>query len=160
MYYAIKKTEWENLNYNLTENVGYIDYTEAFAAARNYNIWFKDEYIVVNKNDFDINYSERLKNLYAIHETMRSMNDEDCYYEYLLDSWIPDEPSEEDYEDLATSDNDYAEQVELFKSMLHKYGEYGVFIPTVETIYLLKDKGCKFHMENHLLIIDDYGYIE
>lgn len=67
----------------------------------------------------------RLKNLKRMHDIACRMNIEDAY-EYWSTYGIPDEPSEDDYVDIAESDNLYEDIVRAFVSMIYHYGQYGI----------------------------------
>lgn len=64
----------------------------------------------------------RIAVLKAMDEAIRGMNDED-----VMDPWltcgVPDGAYEEDYEDIASDHDKYAEIVELFAGIVKDYAE-------------------------------------
>ena len=50
----------------------------------------------------DVVLKSRVKLLTALHEIMMNMNDEDCYFTWILT--VPDEPSEDDFVWIASND--------------------------------------------------------
>lgn len=74
-------------------------------------------------------HEEKVKNLKLMHETMMNMNDEDAYYDWIV-LGVPDEPMEEDFEEIAN--NDYKHCLMLFKNLLKAYKYAGIYDPTDE----------------------------
>lgn len=60
----------------------------------------------------------RVRKLKAMHEMMLNINDEEYYFTWIYT--IPDEPSEEDFEDIAEDVETYNEVEELFKRLIVK----------------------------------------
>ena len=67
----------------------------------------------------------RIKLISAMHEIMKSMNNEDAYMEWIY--IVPDEPSEDDFRSIAESDEDMAECEEAFFRIIKRYGKDGLF---------------------------------
>ena len=63
----------------------------------------------------------RADQLEAMHRVIQSANDEELYYAWIL--VVPDEPSREDFEELAADDADYNEICDLFVRLIqdHNY---------------------------------------
>lgn len=55
---------------------------------------------------------ERIKQLKAMHETMKNSSDEDIYCAWIY--VMPDEPSESDFESIAEDDEAFEEVCNLF----------------------------------------------
>lgn len=67
--------------------------------------------------------SFRAKQIKAMDEMARTANDE-----YLWMAWIavvPDEASDEDYEDIAEDEDLFKEAVDMFKIIINKKGFWG-----------------------------------
>ena len=60
----------------------------------------------------------RIRKLKAMHEMMLNINDEEYYCTWVYT--IPDEPMEEDFEDIAEDIDAYNEAEELFKRLIVK----------------------------------------
>lgn len=58
----------------------------------------------------------RIKQLKAMHELMTLANDEDIYMAWIYT--MPDEPSEEDFEDIAEDDEMYNECFDAFVRLI------------------------------------------
>lgn len=67
----------------------------------------------------------RLKNLKRMQNIACRMNIEDAY-EYWSAYGIPDEPSEDDFVDIAEDDELYEDVVSAFVSIIYHYGQYGI----------------------------------
>lgn len=50
----------------------------------------------------------------------------ECAYEYWSMYGIPDEPSEDDYVDIADDDEQYEEIAQIFVNMIYRYAHYGI----------------------------------
>lgn len=57
--------------------------------------------------------AERLKHM---HELMRLANDEDIYDSWI--QWMPDEPSQGDFEDIAQDSKEYEIGLKLFLHLM------------------------------------------
>lgn len=64
----------------------------------------------------------RVALLKKMHEIMMNMNDEDCYFTWIL--FVPDEPSDDDFEFIASNDEDWNYALELFERLFHEYKQY------------------------------------
>lgn len=62
----------------------------------------------------------RIKQLKAMHELMTLANDEDIYMAWIYT--MPDEPSEEDFEDIAEDDEMYNECFDAFVRLIKHEG--------------------------------------
>lgn len=62
----------------------------------------------------------RLEQVKAMHTIMVNSNDEDIYFSWIL--LMPDEPSEEDFEDFANDEKAYNELFDLFVRLVRKDG--------------------------------------
>lgn len=69
----------------------------------------------------EIKIRMRADQLEAMHRVIQSANDEELYYAWIL--VVPDEPSREDFEELAADDADYNEVCDLFVRLIqdHNY---------------------------------------
>lgn len=74
--------------------------------------------------------------LQAAHKVMQSMNDEDCYYSWILT--VPDEPTMDDFEDIAVDDEKSAHVVARFHELFDYYKRGGIYAPDADTIDFLK----------------------
>lgn len=63
--------------------------------------------------------SEKVRDIKLMHEVMISMNNEDAYLSWI--NFMPDCPSEEDFEDIANEN--YMEAMHVFCSILEEYGK-------------------------------------
>ncbi len=64
----------------------------------------------------------RVALLKRMHEIMMNMNDEDCYFTWILH--VPDEPTKEDFESIASNDSEWEHTLNLFERLFHEYKEY------------------------------------
>ena len=69
---------------------------------------------------------ERFQIVKAMHEIIRCMNNEDAYMAWIYT--VPDEATDEDFKDIAESDELFAEACTAFKSAMHDYSEDGFSI--------------------------------
>lgn len=63
----------------------------------------------------------------SMHLIVSSLNDETAYY----DEWIhivPDEPTEEDFFDIANDEEIFAQTISFFKSIMERYLPDGLYI--------------------------------
>lgn len=69
----------------------------------------------------EIKIRMRADQLEAMHRVIQNTNDEEIYYTWIL--VVPDEPSREDFEELAADDADYNEICDLFVRLIqdHNY---------------------------------------
>ena len=69
---------------------------------------------------------ENLELAKAMHTIIQACNNEEAYFRWIV-GWIPDEPCEDDFEDLAEDEENMAEQCELFRSIIKQYGKDGFY---------------------------------
>ena len=69
---------------------------------------------------------ERYQIAKVMHEIIRCMNNEDAYMEWI--DIVPDEPTDEDFREIAQSDMLFAETCKAIKSIFTEYAEDGLFI--------------------------------
>ena len=62
----------------------------------------------------------RINQLKAMHELMREANDEDIYYTWVYT--MPDEPSEDDFKEIAMNDKTYNECFDAFLRLIQEEG--------------------------------------
>ena len=67
----------------------------------------------------DIQMKSRIKLLQTLHEIMMNMNDEDCYFTWILA--VPDEPSENDFAWIASNDDEFNYVLDLFERLFHQF---------------------------------------
>jgi len=60
--------------------------------------------------------------LIKLHSIMVCMNDEECYMSWILT--VPDEPTREDFEDIAKDDKFFHEVLTRFHSLFGTYKDY------------------------------------
>lgn len=65
---------------------------------------------------------KRIEELKQMHERMMNMNHEDAYMWWI--EVVPDEPSEDDFRDIAEDDESFAEVKDLYLKILTKYSKY------------------------------------
>lgn len=66
--------------------------------------------------------NERIKLLERLHEVVRNMNHEDAYMVWIFA--VPDEPTREDFAEIASNDADFKEVINLFKEIFDCYSRY------------------------------------
>jgi hypothetical protein len=76
----------------------------------------------------------KAKELRIMHETMQSMNNEDAYMYWIANGWIPDEPTEEDFENCVNSECDYIEIKILYNELMREYAKDGLYKPPAEVV--------------------------
>lgn len=69
---------------------------------------------------------DRMVALRVMHKIMSNMNDEDCYDEWIKE--MPDEPSEDDFESIASNDESYVSVEKEFFRLCKVYLKYGLSI--------------------------------
>lgn len=67
---------------------------------------------------------QRLKNLKKMHNIMTRMNNEEAYASWI--TFVPDEPTETDLQEIAEDVDDYDECVTLFVALVNRYGSDGI----------------------------------
>jgi len=65
-------------------------------------------------------FEARMEQLKAMHELMRNANDETVYMTWIY--LMPDEPSEEDFKDIAMDDEQYNDCFDLFVELIQGKG--------------------------------------
>lgn len=80
-----------------------------------------------------ISEEEKINNLKMMDNVARKVNDETLFYNYWLAFGVPDEASEEDYEDLA-EDPFYGEMEEVFKKLMKMTLKDGLYDATEEEL--------------------------
>lgn len=68
----------------------------------------------------DYTLTARIAQLKAMHELMLNSNDEEIYMSWIY--LMPDEPSEEDFKDIALDKEDYNECFDLFIELIKDEG--------------------------------------
>lgn len=66
--------------------------------------------------------NERIKLLGRLHNVIRNMNHEDAYALWIY--VVPDEPTREDFAEIASNDADFKEVINLFKKIFDRYSKY------------------------------------
>ena len=69
---------------------------------------------------------ERFQIVKAMHEIIRCMNNEDAYMAWIYT--VPDEANDEDFKDIAESDELFADACQAFKSIFTEYQKDGLYI--------------------------------
>lgn len=65
---------------------------------------------------------ERIKLLERLHEVVRNMNHEDAYMVWTF--VVPDEPTKEDFAEIASNEEDFEVVLNLFKKIFNRYSKY------------------------------------
>lgn len=68
-----------------------------------------------------ITLNSRIAALKLCHNEIIEIGDEEAY-EWWIAMGVPDEPSEEDFEWIASKDDEYEEVLRLYKKICHEYG--------------------------------------
>lgn len=69
---------------------------------------------------------QRIKLLQAMHTLILYMNDENAYMEWIY--LVPDQPSDEDFLDMAEDTLLYGEACREFRRLVGVYGDSGLYI--------------------------------
>ena len=69
---------------------------------------------------------ERYKLMKAMNTIVRTMNNEDAYYEWI--NIVPDEADDNELMDIAQDDELFADSCNAFKSIMQAYGDDGFCI--------------------------------
>lgn len=122
-----------------------MDYTRehGIQAAINLLLLCPDNY----KDDFDTVMHELLDMegkrmiammewLQAAHKVMQSMNNEECYYSWTLT--VPDEPTMDDFEEIAADEEMCAHVVARFNELFDHYKKWGIYAPDDDVVEFLK----------------------
>ena len=64
----------------------------------------------------------RINLLTKLHSIMMCMNDEECYMSWIL--MVPDEPTKEDFKDIAEDDKFFHEVLTRFHLLFGTYKDY------------------------------------
>jgi len=70
-------------------------------------------------------FENRIRILRRMQSVATRMNIEDAY-EYWSAYGIPDEPTDDDFIDIAEDDDAYEDIVRVFVSIIYHYGQYGI----------------------------------
>lgn len=73
------------------------------------------------------NKEERIADLKAMHRIIISCNDETYYWNWVSYGWIPDEPTEEDFEYVADNEEAWVETCDRFGRYISKAVNNGGF---------------------------------
>ena len=68
--------------------------------------------------------NERQEIITAMHELIRSLNNEGAYFSHWI-YLVPDGATEEDLIDMADNDEEFDEVCRLFNRLIARYGKYG-----------------------------------
>lgn len=93
-----------------------------------------------------IEYGERMsreEELRLMHETMTCMNHEDAYLEWICVG-VPDEPSDEDFVDMAEDEECFMYTFTVFCRIFNRYKKYGLFDPSLEVLLYVYDTFQEF----------------
>ncbi len=93
----------------------------------------EDTVTEADKSLRQISEEEKINTLKMMDNIARKVNDEELFYNYWLAFGIPDEASEEDYEDLA-EDPFYEEMEEVFKKLMKMALKDGLYDATEEEL--------------------------
>ena len=63
---------------------------------------------------------KRIEILKRMHDVVLGIEDETAYYDYWI-NLVPDEPCEEDFEDIASDDEMFKQVLTLFNQLLMKF---------------------------------------
>ena len=66
-----------------------------------------------------MNFDERVTLLQNMHYAITQIDDENAYERWI--QVVPDEPCEEDFEDIASDTYEYKQVLELFCTLIVKY---------------------------------------
>ena len=69
----------------------------------------------------DFVLEEKVNQLKAMHELMLNANDEEIYMTWIYT--VPDEPSEQDFIEIASDEKEYNEVFDLFLRLINDEGE-------------------------------------
>ena len=64
----------------------------------------------------------RIELLKKLNEIMMCMNDEDCYFTWIL--IVPDEATDDDFQSIALDEESFNEVLDLFEKLFHRYRRY------------------------------------
>ena len=64
----------------------------------------------------------RIELLKKLNEIMMCMNDEDCYFTWVL--IVPDEATDDDFQSIALDEESFNEVLDLFEKLFHRYRRY------------------------------------
>lgn len=67
----------------------------------------------------NVQLESRVGLLKRLHDIMMNMNDEDCYFRWI--TWVPDEPTEEDFRSIAEDDEEFHDVLDFFSMLFNTY---------------------------------------
>ena len=76
-----------------------------------------------------------------MHKIMQKMNNERAYYFWIVNG-VPDGANEDDYEYIASDENEYKNAIKLFNQIFKRYAKDGLYKPSSEEAQFAKEK-CK-----------------
>lgn len=91
---------------------------------------------------------ERIDALKGMHTLMRHMNNEEAYMAWV--NWFPDEPSEEDFHDVAADDESFFDCVDAFERISKRYSSDGYYFEKEEFPYLYTKREAKELFQKYL----------
>ena len=65
-------------------------------------------------------FEQRVNLLKNLHKSVQEIDDKTAYYDFWI-NLVPDEPDQEDFEDIATDKTMYKEVLELYCQLILKY---------------------------------------
>jgi len=64
----------------------------------------------------------RIELLKTFHNNIMNLDDEEAYYGWWIIEGVPDEPTEDDFEFIASNDDEFNEVVALYDKIMEEYG--------------------------------------
>lgn len=95
--------------------------------------------------EYEDAFEARLSDIKIMHEIMLSMNNEDAYFSWIYT--MPDEPTQEDFEDFASDENDYLDLCNTFARIYNRYKKDGLYKPEPELVGWLSNNGYDTNIE-------------
>ena len=69
----------------------------------------------------EVTLKSRVELLKKLHDIMMNMNDEDCYFRWI--TWVPDEPTDEDFKSIALDTEEFQQVLQFFMMLFNEYRE-------------------------------------
>ena len=102
--------------------------------------------ITSSENKYSGQFLAKVTRLEQMNSVMQSMNNEDCYYEWIY--LVPDEATRADLEDIAMNDELYREACQLYDELYMQYREDGLYNPSASAVNFARATDKRLHLDS------------
>ena len=102
--------------------------------------------ITSNENKYSGQFLAKVTRLEQMDAVMQSMDNEDCYYEWIY--LVPDEATREDLEYIAEDDELFREACQLYDRLYIEYREDGLYNPSSSAVNFARATDKRLHLDS------------